>query len=62
MINDADINDPELIECVREIENNYSIFKRYKKPNIRPAVGFFLTKGFNESVKLDLKEYYHVTL
>ena len=48
LINDADINDPELIECVGEIE---------KKLSIKPSVGFPSIKEFNESVKFDLNDY-----
>ena len=33
------LNEPEQIECVREIENNYIICKRYKKPAVWFSLG-----------------------
>ena len=44
------MGDPELIKCVGEIENNYAIYKSYKKLSIRLAVGFSLAKKFSENV------------
>ena len=31
--------------------------KRYKRPGLKPVVGFSLTKDFNQAVSMDLKTY-----
>ena len=53
----ANVEDHELFKYITDAEDNCQICKRYKMPQLKPAVGFSLAKDFNETVSMDLKTY-----
>ena len=54
---DARVDDQQLLELVKQIENECEIFQCYKKSNLKPVVGFFLAKEINQTVAMDLKTF-----
>ena len=45
---------------MKELDQSCEICLRYKKPNLRPTVGFSLAHDFNETVAMDLKPFKNV--
>ena len=45
---------------MKELDQSCEICLRYKKPNLRPIVGFSLAHDFNETVAMDLKPFKNV--
>ena len=58
LVKDANVEDQELFKSIIDAEDNCQICKRYKRPQLKPAVGFSLTKDFNETVSMDLETYH----
>ena len=58
LVKDANVEDQELFKSIIDAEDNCQICKRYKRPQLKPAVGFSLAKDFHETVSTDLKTYY----
>ena len=52
LLQSANIQVKELIEEINNIEEQCDI---YKKPKLRPIVGFSLSKDFNDVVAVDVK-------
>ena len=52
----ANIWDQELNREIDTVKRICDICLKYKKPKLRPAVGFSLSKDFNNSVAVDVKE------
>ena len=48
--------DQELNREIDTVKTICDICVKYKKPKLRPAVGFSLSKDFNDAVVVDLKE------
>ena len=57
LVKDANVEDQELFKSIIDAEDNCQICRRYKRPQLKPAVGFSLVKDFNETVSMDLKTY-----
>ena len=55
LLQSANIHDKELIEEINNIEEQCDICLQYKKPKLRPVVGFSLSKDFNDVVAVDVK-------
>ena len=53
---DTNINDKQLFDMVKNMNSNWKVCQKYKKPKPKPTVSFPLAKTFNETVTLDLKE------
>ena len=51
----ANILDKEPIEEINNIEEQCDICLKYKKPNLRPVIGFSLSRDFSDVVAVDLK-------
>ena len=58
LVKDANVEDQELFKSIIDVEDNCQICKRYKRPQLKPAVGFSLAREFNETVSMDLKTYH----
>ena len=56
LVKDAGTGDDAFFDCIKSVEENCDICKRFKKPKARPVVGFTLAKDFNEVVSMDLKD------
>ena len=56
LIKDAGTQDDMLFQHVEAVEEKCELCKRYKKPKLRPVVGFALAKDFNEVISVDLKD------
>ena len=57
LLKDANINDKQLFDMVKNINGNCKVCQKYKKPKPKPIVSFPLAKTFTETVALDLKEW-----
>ena len=57
LLKDANINDKQLFDMVKNINSNCEVCQKYKKPKPKSIVSFPLAKTFNETVALDLKEW-----
>ena len=57
LLKDANINDKQLFDMVKNINSNCNVCQKYKKPKPKLIVSFPLAKTFNETVVLDLKEW-----
>ena len=53
----ARVDDQQLLELVKQIENECEICQRSKKSNLKPVAGFSLAKEFNQTVAMDLKTF-----
>ena len=56
LVKASSINDDELLKLFVEIENCCKICTKYKQPGLKPLVGFSLSKDFNDTASVDLKE------
>ena len=57
LLKDANINDKQLFDMVKNINGNCKVCQKYKKPKPKPIVSFPLARTFTETVALDLKEW-----
>ena len=57
LLKDANINDKQLFDMVKNINGNCKVCQKYKKPKPKPIASFPLAKTFTETVALDLKEW-----
>ena len=62
LMEDARVDDQQLLELVKQIENECEICQRHKKSNLESVVGFSLAKGFNQTVAVDLKTFKDVKI
>ena len=60
MIKTARISDKDLLDMVKDLDKSCEICMRYKRPSLRPVVGFSLAHDFNETVAMDLKQFWGV--
>ena len=56
LIKDAGTFDDDLAHHIENVEENCSTCNKFKKPGLKPVVGFALSKEFNETVSMDLKD------
>ena len=56
LIKDAGTDDEDLTHCIESVEEKCSTCNSFKKPGLKPVVGFALSKEFNETVSMDLKD------
>ena len=57
LVKDSGIENEGVAEVIRTVSSNCDTCKRFKKPPLKPAVGFPLASSFNETVSLDLKQF-----
>ena len=57
LLKDANINDKQLFDMVKNINGNCKVCQKYKKAKPKPIASFPLAKTFTETVALDLKEW-----
>ena len=57
LVKDANVEDHELFKSIIDAEDNRQICKKYRRHQLKPAVGFSLAKDFTETVSVDLKTY-----
>ena len=55
LVKSSSVKDVELLHLFDEIEKKCEICIKYKKPSLKPAVGFSLSKEFNDVISVDLK-------
>ena len=60
LIKTSGITDTSFLELVKELDQNCDICLRYKRPQLRPVVGFSLAHDFNETVAMDLKPFRNI--
>ena len=58
----SSIKDDELLNLLDVIEKNCEICIKYKKPSLKPAARFSLSKEFNDVISMDLKNINGITL
>ena len=58
----SSIKDDELLNLLDVIEKNCKICIKYKKPSLKPAARFSLSKEFNDVISMDLKNINGMTL
>ena len=51
----ARISDIVLLDAVKSLDDNCSIYLKHKKPILKPVVGFSLSQDFNETVAMDFR-------
>ena len=57
LISDSGIIDKQLADHIKKLDTECEICNKYKKAKPRPIVGFPLSKVFNETLAIDLKEW-----
>ena len=64
MLQSPNIHDRKLTEEISNAEEHCGICLKYKKPKLRPIVGFSLSTDFNDVVAVNLKpiEKVHILL
>ena len=62
LIQTSGITDSTFLDSVKELDQSCEICLRYKKPNLRPTVGFSMAHDFNETVAMDLKSFRNVSI
>ena len=60
LIKTAGISDKDLLDMVKDLDKSCEICMRYKRPSSRPVVGFSLAHNSNETVAMDLKQFWGV--
>ena len=60
MIKTAGISDKDLLDMIKDLDKSCDICMRCKRPSSRPVVGFSLAHDFNETVAMDLKQFWGV--
>ena len=55
LLKDANVTDKETLDMVKEVEEKCETCTKFRKPQLRPVVGFALAKDFNDMVSMDLK-------
>ena len=58
LLQDCEINDEELKSHIKDLDEKCDICIKYKKTKRQPVVGFPLAKTFNETMAMDLKEWF----
>ena len=56
LLRDAQIIDKDLEKYLDDLDNTGEVFLKYKKPKLRPVVGFSMAKTFNDTLAMDLKQ------
>lgn len=56
LVEECSIKDHKLLNLLNEIESNYEICTKYRKSSLKLAVGFSLSKEFNNVTSIDLKQ------
>ena len=56
LIKDSGREDNELSRCIENVQEKCGTCNNFKKPALKPVVGFALSKEFNEAVSMDLKD------
>lgn len=54
---DAGVTDQDFLRMLDTVEAQCEICKRYRRPPLRPVVGFSMAREFNDTVALDLKQW-----
>ncbi len=57
LLKDANVQDKETFDMVKEVEDKCETCIKFKKPKSRPVVGLSLARDFNDVVSMDLKFY-----
>ena len=60
MLKDANVVDKEVFDLVADVEKAWDTCNRFKKPKLRPVVGFALARDFNDLLPMDWKPYNNV--
>ena len=55
LLKSANISDKELLDIIDVVDKECKVCLKYKKPKLRPVVGFSLSKDFNDVIAADLK-------
>ena len=55
LLQSGNIHDKKLIEEISNIEEQWDIFLKYKKPKLRLVVGFSISRDFSDVVAVELK-------
>ena len=56
LLRNAECNDSEIIKLVDKCVENCELCRKYKKPFLKPVVGFPVAERFVEVVCMDLRE------
>ena len=56
LIKDSGTEDAELNGFIEDVERKCETCAKFKRPALKPIVGFALAKEFNEAVSMDLKD------
>ena len=60
LLKDAKVVDKEVFDLVADVEKACDTCNRFKKPKLRPVVGFALARDFSEFLAMDLKPYNNI--
>ena len=55
LLKDANVENKETSDLIKEVEEKCETCIKFKKPKLRPVVGFGLVKDFNDMVSMDHK-------
>ena len=58
LVTSADIKDQEFLKLFETVSNECEVCQLYKKTSPKPIVGFSNVRVFNQTVAMDLKEYF----
>ena len=62
LLHDGGCENQKFLKCINEVCDDCEICQKFRKPPLRPVVGFPLAHDFNEVVCMDLKELEHTKL
>ena len=62
LLHDGGCENKEFLKCINQVCDDCDICQKFRKPPLRPVVGFPLAYHFNEVVCMDLKELKHTKL
>ena len=62
LLKDAKVVDKEVFDLVADVEKACDTCNRFKKPKLRPVVGFAWARDFNDLLAIDLKPHNNVHL
>ena len=60
LLKDAKVADKEVFDLVADVKKACDTCNRFKKPKLRPVVGFALAKDFNDLLAMNLNPYNNV--
>ena len=60
LLKDAKVVDKELFDLIADVEKACNTCNIFKKPKLRPVVGFALARDFNDLLAMDLMPYNNV--